>query len=248
MKMRHIVLWATTPLLFGSCVVPSYPVESYAGSLDKCLDIQGTYQNLYYRQPYRLGVLTWALLPKQFGKKAQENGFKYNIILEGKNIKPLKTWVTFRFLDNQNLEATVFNTDGQSFAMVFNMQKKEDELEWYEREGFVCNKHMWQRSYSTTSSAEGTRRKRRLFTEITKQDSDALKSVGKGDSWSGALGLYLPDNEGGGNAYYYRRVNLTVDDIRANNEKAQQAIKQYEAAEAEAARLRKELQDNKSPR
>ncbi|MCL2872739.1 MAG: hypothetical protein FWF41_07175 [Betaproteobacteria bacterium] len=230
MKMKVIILLGIIVILLSSCVpVLSYSVTPYAGSLDRCLDIQGTYMELYKEKLYKEGGGFGELsdfLPRRFDRESNKEGFRYFYRGE-KKLNLIDTWITFRFLDSQRLEATVFNIEGQSFTMVFNMQERDQESNWRKEEKFSCDASSWQKSFTDFSMGEGGRSKSRRFMEITRYSSGVLKMEDKRDRWSGYFGLYMKLSDpliAGEMVSYFRKVDLTVDDIRAMNDKAKRAI------------------------
>ncbi len=234
MKLKNFILSGVAIVSFGSCApVPSYSVDSYIGSLNQCLNIEGTYENEnYYRNyPNSFATMYIYFLPRLFiereGDRVISSGEKIEL---GKKVFSKKAWFTFRILDSQRLEATFFNVEGEHLITVINMQKKKISPSWpAQSEEFTCNQVSWQRAYSEVFYGEASR-KRREYSKTTKLADGMLKIEVKNDGWQGGYfpGLYMPDKGNVNRVGYFRKVDLTVDDIRAMNDKARRAIAQYD--------------------
>jgi hypothetical protein len=241
MKIRQIAVRIVLPLLLSGCApVPSYSVDPYIGSLKQCLDIQGTYEssNFYTPPPPeaqpRFNVfLIDETLPKVLGNvfwgKVRNKEFRLRDVPDGKKAVYFRVWMTYHFLDDQRLAIYIFNEFGQEEKFVFNMKgASQKDLPWWEEEELTCNASSWQKSYTkTTGGGEGGGAKERRFVKITKTANGALKKESEWEFWRGRLGLYALDTRSPSTSYH-RKVDLTVEDIRANNEKAKKAIAQYD--------------------
>lgn len=229
MRTGLTVLSATTAVLLSSCVpMPSYSVDPYTGSLEQCLDIQGTYENEnYYRNYTNVRVGLAGVFPLAFSRDLQKekgNDLYSTRSSEGQRITK-KSWVHFHFVDSQHLEITVFNTEGLSFKGAVDMNVKGN-FEWYVKDEFSCNKTSWQHAYSISRSSDGHSTKERRFNRVSRLPNGMLRMEALFDAGGGTLGLYSIDKAT--NFGYFRKVDLTVDDILAMNDKAKKAIEQYD--------------------
>ncbi len=224
MKLKRLIISGIVLVSFEGCApVPSYSVDSYVGSLDQCLDIEGTYEK---------GLSLSSFLPSKFGSAigyAERNKFfSYREQSDkGDSYTLKKTWLTISSLDKQHLKAILFNIEGQTVEVVIGMYEKRD-LPRGGEEDFSCDKTSWQKSYAQTSHGEGGSRKWRTYSKVEKLSDKALKKETKNNSWGGFFGLYHPGKIDIDNASHHRKVDLTVDDIRAMNDKAKRAIAQYD--------------------
>ncbi|MDR0247765.1 MAG: hypothetical protein LBI16_05170 [Burkholderiales bacterium] len=237
MMIRQIAVGVALSCLLGSCFpVPSYSVDPYAGSLKQCLDIQGTYESTSFYNPEgkysRNSALTGGAQPVSLWRKTQKGGFKQLDFAYSKTRPPyFKIWMRFKFLDDQRVEIGVFNELGQEVSVIYNMKAPDrGALTKSEDEEFTCNASSWQKSYTMTSGGEGGMQKETSFDKLTKLTGGMLKKESKTNFWRGQLGLYGPDKNfpSGGGVTYHRKVDLTVEDIRENNDKAKKAIAQYD--------------------
>ncbi len=234
LKFNLFFLAGLTVIALSSCVpVLSYSTDSYVGSLDQCLNIEGTYERENYYRNYRDGYVD---LDFYFGPGnsyiKERKGYIKNLLWErspdGKKDILRKAWVSFRVLDNRHLEITYFNELGQSDAKIVDMDGKQKVLPRpVQSEEFVCNQTSWQRAYSQAQHGESSN-KSRLYSKTTKLPDGTLRMEAKYDAWGGALGLYTRKGVGVDRIGYFRKVDLTVDDIRAMNDKARRAIAQYD--------------------
>ncbi|MDR2710514.1 MAG: hypothetical protein LBB65_04135 [Burkholderiales bacterium] len=240
MKAKTIIFSGMAVLFLGGCVpgillpVPSYSVDSYIGSLDKCLNIEGTYEaRSYYRNysgedPQISGTFGPGLSYVTERKSDQKMS-----TWESKNGKIVykKTWVTFQTIDNQRLEKTLFNEEGQARIDTIDMRKGPPPPRvgsGYADEEFVCDQTSWQWVYNDVSYGE-TSSKWRKYSKTTKLPDGTLRTEIKSDWWTASLaGLSTRKASSEEGVGYFRKVDLTVDDIRAMNDKAKRAIEQYD--------------------
>jgi hypothetical protein len=238
MKLKRLILPSVVAILFSSCGLPapSYSVDSYAGSLDRCLDIEGAYENQNYYRDFPGGHMridSYLLPIQKFDRalskaRTEKKIILWEVIKEEKKTVFKKAWITFRVINAQQLEITIFNIEGQSFTKIINMQEKVEVPSWLnENEEFTCNQTSWQRTYSSVSYRESGSDKIRIYSKATKLPNGTLRIEGKYDDLMGSLGLYRPSG-GVDRVGYFRKVDLTVDDIRAMNDKAKRAIEQYD--------------------
>jgi hypothetical protein len=175
---------------------------------------------------------------KKLIEKDRKGEFKYFDTDKDRTFTRMRTWVVFKFLDDQRLAIDIFNELGQEVRFIHNMKEPvRDGLLKMEWEELTCNASSWQKSHSRATASDGQSFKERRFVKITKTANGSLIREGERDFWSGRLGLYtlrsdLPnvryDLPSGKSLTYHRKVDLTVEDIRANNEKTKKAIAQYD--------------------
>jgi hypothetical protein len=203
MKIRQIAVRIVLPLLLSGCVpVPSYSVDPYIGSLKQCLDIQGTYGIYSFYSPpdaqLQINVsLVDEAFPRALSKKFWENVRKkefktLDVIDDGKKKVTVRTWMTFKFLDDQRVAISIFNELGQEMSFVYNMKEPSREgVINMEDEQFTCNASSWQKSYARVAGGDGRGFKERRFAKLTKLADGSLKKESERDDWSGRLGLYM---------------------------------------------------------
>jgi len=134
-----------------------------------------------------------------------------------------KMWAAFQFIDNQHLEITLFNEDGQVSTSITDMQKG-DNPQSNESEKFVCNQTSWQWAAVRDSSYSKVRRSYK-YAKTTKLPDGTLKIESKFYEWNFIFNFSSFEHTSIG---YFRKADLTVDDIRAMNDKAKRAIEQYD--------------------
>jgi hypothetical protein len=233
MKLKSLTFLGIAVVLLSSCVpVPSYSVDSYIGSLDRCLNIEGTYEIESYYRNYLEGFVDLNVYfgpgPSYIKEKKVDVNFTLIEKREEKRVIFKKAWRSFRILDSRYLETILFNIDGQSSVTIIDMNEKQKvPSRPVQHEEFTCNQSSWQRAYSSVSYRESGSDKTRRYSKTTKLPNGTLRIEAKYDEFSGAFGLYRSyknvDRVG-----YFRKVDLTVEDIRAMNDKAKRAIEQYD--------------------
>jgi|GEM_PF-2515058 len=233
MRAKTIILLGVVAIFLGGCFpFPSYTVDSYVGSLDRCLNIEGTYEPQSYYRNYPGGdsvLLGYFMSGQRYVVETRRKiDYSRKTTKEDKT-GDKKSWYTFRFIDNQRMEITVFSEDGQAYIRVVDMQR-DVESRWNEDEEFTCNQNSWQWTYSSVSYG-GAGSKWRRYAKTTKLQDGALRVETKTDMHAGIYGGYrnqMSDGSIVGGVGYFRKVDLTLDDIRAMNDKAKRAIEQYD--------------------
>jgi hypothetical protein len=180
--------------------------------LNKCLDIQGTYE----------GNLAGEITPPSTTKPSEEERKKTRdfLIPPGDTFKYpkfYKFWTTIEFLDEQTVEVTSFNDVGIAITNVFNMKKESSHLS--------CTPSAWESSYYKVGW-HANPYSISFYYKTTKEPDGSLK------------GTLLQDTtyERQQPRYSYRKKvdDLTVEDIRADNERAKRAIARYPPPGSEA--------------
>ncbi|MDR1529883.1 MAG: hypothetical protein LBS40_05740, partial [Burkholderiales bacterium] len=202
------------------CVVPSYRVPAYVGSLDKCLDIDGTYEAM------AVAGSIYLIEPEIYQKKYKEKhvhahshggsvGIPWNS-LTGKR-KLIKDWIRFTRKDNNTINIQEFDEEGEEFNMDIDMREKGL--------GISCDENSW----TTTTSWTDWDIRGITYIKIKANTGKELLTEYEVQTWKGEVfGLYIRKMRYRKGEAPYRKVDLTVEDIRANNEKAKKAITQYD--------------------
>ncbi len=161
MKLKQILFYIVLTGLLSSCVpVPSYSTDSYVGSLKQCLDIQGTYESTNsYASPDNQLRLNMSLvdeaLPRGLWEKMRGSSFKAGEPAKDKYIY-VRSWITFRFLDDQRTAIGIFNELGQEASIVYDMKESNRTGVFdSENEVLICNALSWQRSYTRVMGGGG---------------------------------------------------------------------------------------------
>ena len=142
--MKKIIIFLAVlicAVFLTNCAVPSYSVPTYVGSLDKCLDIYGTYEIVSLPKSTGTPDFSGLILPNTYIKnRAAQIGTSNTA---GKR-KFIKKWVHFTKVNSNVINIQEFNEEGKEINM--NIDMREEGL------GFSCNGNSWVTSRSTRST------------------------------------------------------------------------------------------------